>query len=80
MDDSVKPRRSRAEELAEIHEHIVRREEDSEARFARETQLPPGLALLLEEEAALQAQKDLEEELFNEIVDSDPEFFFGSRL
>jgi len=79
MDDPPKPRRSRLEELAEIHDHIARSEEIAEARFKREIRLPPGMALLLEEEAHLQAQKDREEELFKEMVESDPEYFFGVR-
>lgn len=77
MDDSLKPRRSPLAELAEIHDHIARAEEKAEAEFRWQIQLPPGMALLMEEEAALQAKKELEEQAFSEMVESDPEYFFG---
>jgi hypothetical protein len=57
MDDGQKPRRARAEELAEIAAYSMQQDALADARFLQELQRPPGQSLLLEIE-----QKEIQEE------------------
>lgn len=57
MDDGQKPRRARADELAEIAAYSTQQDTLADARFLQELRRPPGQSLLLEVE-----HKELQEE------------------
>jgi hypothetical protein len=57
VDDALKPRRSKAEEEAEIAGYLSQQEANAEAVFRRQLERPPGQYLLLELE-----RKEMEEE------------------